>query len=117
MADVFIIKQGDLLRNLSATLGPIDPETGEVEEGDDLTDGVVIFNMRNADTGENKIEDGAVVVDDALTGEVHYEWQPGDTDEPGAFVGEFEVTYPGDKPITYPNDKLGFKIKITEEIA
>ena len=117
MPELFIIKQNDLRPHLYAVLGRIDEDSGEVPEGegDVITGATVVFSMRD-ENGTVKVDKEPVVVDDDEEGMVHYIWQEGDTDTAGTFYGEFQVTLAGE-PITYPNDKVGFKIKITEEIA
>jgi len=49
-------------------------------------------------------------------GRVRYAWQTGDTDTPGTFQGEFEVTYSTGEIETFPND--GFlAIEIIDDIV
>lgn len=58
-----------------------------------------------ADNGdvENVIEDDAEIVSPATSGRVRYTWQEGDTDEPGRYLGVFEV-YDGTDKLSLPND-------------
>ena len=118
MLTEFNIKQGDRRPYLYAVLGPTetDEETGEVTlTPQNLTGATVTFHMRDAG-GNAVISAGAVIVDDAPTGQVHYVWQAGDTDDPGKYLGEFQAQY-GTEAETFPNDTVGFNITITEEIA
>jgi len=117
MADeqVFKIKQGDRRPYLKGQLVTLD-EDGEVEGPQDLTGATVVFTMKNPKTGVVIIEEGPTTVLDIANGNVQYEWQEGDTDLAGDFLGEFEATF-GDEAETYPNGKLGFKIKITPQLA
>lgn len=113
---VFKIKQGDLRPYLKGQLVTLDDD-GEVEGPQQLSGATIVFTMVDAVTKVPVIiEQGAVILD-ALEGLVQYEWQNGDTDTPGNYLGEFEATWGGVEPETYPNGKLGFKIKITPELA
>jgi hypothetical protein len=112
----FFIKQNDRRKYLVVTLVNFDEEGGVIGP-QDLTDAdSVVFSMREKETGEIKVNRGPVVIDDAEAGEVHYEWQEGDTDTSGKYLGEFEVMF-GVKPQTFPNNKVGFKITITDDIG
>lgn len=119
MADpvVFKIKQGDRRPYLEVQLVRLD-ESGEVEGPQDLTGATdIVFTMRNKSTGITKIDRGTDVTTlDAVEGQVRYEWQDGDTDTIGNFLGEFEVSYSGEAE-TFPNGKLGFDIKVTEQLG
>ena len=53
---------------------------------------------------------GSVVIDQPMTivdeenGVVRYDWQSGDTDTPGTYYVEFEVTYQDLSVETFPNN-------------
>jgi hypothetical protein len=65
-----------------------------------------------------QVDEGAAdVVGDPTLGEVEYEWQPGDTDIAGNFLGEFDVLYTNGKTETFPNGEQGFPIKITAQLS
>jgi hypothetical protein len=44
------------------------------------------------------------VIDDAVSGRVHYQWLPGDTDAPGNYLAEWEILYPDGTRRTIPED-------------
>ena len=111
----FKIKQGDRRPYLEAQLVTRD-EAGEVEGPQDLTGATVVFTMKNKTDGSILIDEAPVTVVDSTEGMVQYEWEPGDTDLPGKYIGEFEATFT-DEPITFPNGKAGFDILITAELS
>lgn len=118
MAKDFKIKQGNTAPTLKAVLQRLN-EDGEVEGPADLT-GVdtVTFTMRNKATLVVQVDEGAAdVVGDPTLGEVEYEWQPGDTDIAGNYLGEFDVTYTNGKTETFPNGEAGFLIKVTAQLS
>jgi hypothetical protein len=118
MAKDFKIKQGNTAPLLKAVLQRLNDE-GEVEGPADLT-GVdtVTFTMRNKTSLVVQVDEGAAdVVGDPTLGEVEYEWQPGDTDIAGNFLGEFDVLYTNGKTETFPNGEQGFPIKITAQLS
>lgn len=92
-----VMKVGDLLPALRAQLTDID---GVIQE---LTGATVRFNLRHRGTSE-PILGGDCVVEDEAQGIVRYEWQEEDTEMPGEFEGEFEVTLSA-KTITFPNGR------------
>lgn len=113
---LFRIKQGDLRPYLKAQLVRLN-EDGEVEGPQDLTGATIVFTMVNKTTNERKINEApADIVGDPVEGMVQYEWEPGDTDTVGSFLGEFEASF-SSEPITFPNGKSGFDIKIVGELG
>jgi hypothetical protein len=118
MAKDFKIKQGNTAPVLKAVLQRTD-EDGEVEGPADLS-GVdtITFTMRNKTSLVVQVNEAeADVVGDPTLGEVEYEWQPGDTDVAGNFLGEFDVTYTNGKTETFPNGEDGFLIKIRAQLS
>lgn len=95
MAD-FTMKANDLAPSIEATLGF--EGTADLP---DLTGATVKFIMRADGQIAPKINALAVIVD-PVAAVVRYDWVVGDTDELGIFKGEWQVTYPGDKPQTFP---------------
>ena len=113
---LFRIKQGDLRPYLKVQLVTLTTD-GEVEGPQDLTGADIVFTMRDKATKVVVIEEApADIVGDPTEGWVQYEWEPGDTDALGSYLGEFEANC-GGEPLTFPNGKLGFDIKITEHLA
>lgn len=94
----FFIKQDDTSPELEVTL--YDEEGGNLIN---LLGSTVVFNMRNKNTGEVKVARGSCTLVDAENGVVKYPWQSGDTEDFGAFYGEFEVTYADSSVETFPN--------------
>lgn len=109
MAD-FTIGQDDLLPIIAATLK--DEQGAAV----DLTGASCKFHMGIA--GSPAKINATAVIDVAASGTVHYVWASGDTDTPGTYEAEWEVTYTaGSKPITFPNTATKISILVTEQIA
>lgn len=88
------IRQGDTHTALQATLK--DASGNPV----DLTGASVRFLMGRS--GQVTVDAGALIKD-ATGGVVWYVWQAGDTSTPGAYTGEFKVTFPDGSVETYPN--------------
>lgn len=114
----FIIKEGDNKPDLIV----------------DLTDANGLVNLDGLDEVRfhmRPIEGPTVVVDavaEALQtgsdpnytnkGRVKYEFQAGDTDVPGRYYGEFELTYVSGEILTFPNDGHNpLIIEVTGQIA
>ena len=92
----------------------------EILDGDDnavdVTGATVVFNM--AGGGVPKVAGGSVTLVTAASGVVKYVWQSGDTDTPGVYEGEFQVTFVGGKVETYPNSDAGrLTIIIAKELG
>jgi len=101
-------KKGDDADPYKATLEDVD---GAV----DLT-GVsqVRFYMRNAATGNKKINGKQMTVTDSANGKVKYEWDSEDVDETGLFEAEIVATFTdGDE--TFPSDDFK-SIRINPDI-
>lgn len=70
-----------------------------------LPDGTAVqFHMRPRKAGASPTLDAAATIIDADSGLVDFAWRAGDTDTPGLFWGEFEVTFPGGLVQTFPGD-------------
>lgn len=108
MAD-FTIKQGDTLPPIGATL------KDAAGAALDLTGASVRFHMRPGGESAASVDQVCEIVD-AAAGKVRYAWQVGDTDAPGSYVAEFEVTFSDGRVLTIPNT-TNLKIKIVAQIA
>lgn len=104
-------KEGD-------TASPIEDRLTD-EDGSDIplvgaTVAITVWK-RGADTATISDDTtGNVHVDDEELGHVRYEFQPGDLDEPGAHLYEWEVTYQSGETETWPNHKLGEDLVVTD---
>lgn len=77
------------------------------------TDATVMFHMRPY--GEETpviVAEGVIVT---IGGIVEYEWAEGDTDAPGSYEAEFEVTYADGTVETFPSEGY-IPVEITEAI-
>src|SRR5690606_41602219 len=96
------MRQKDTPGRREGTLGaPGIGEPGELPE--DASGG---FIMRGGGGGSAKISAEAEIVNHTER-RVGYEWQPGDTNDAGEYIAEFEVTYPAtestpERVRTYP---------------
>lgn len=97
MAHTFTVKQNDLLPVIA---GVLKDRNGVV---DLTTANTIRFIMRPATGGTLKVDSPAVFDGPRVDGGWSYAWQDGDTDTPGFFDFEVEVTFPGPKTLTFPN--------------
>lgn len=105
------VGQGDRLPFASGRLN--DNTTGA---GVSLAGAVVRFTMTNDQTGVVKVNRALCTIVDGLKGEVEYRWETGDTDTPGMFLAEWEVTIDG-RQLTFPNDGTKQLISINPQLA
>lgn len=97
----FFLKAHDVLPSIQASL-----TSGGTAV--DLTGATVKFIMRAADAnfapsnGTAKINTTAVIVSPATSGVVRYDWATQDTDSPGNYVAEWQVTFTDSKVETFP---------------
>ena len=93
----FKIKAHDRRPSIQTTLGF---DGGGVPA---LTGSVAFIMRATGSTGPPAIKAPAVVVD-ADAGTVRYDWQAGDTDLPGEYLAEWEVTDTAGLKMTFPTD-------------
>lgn len=77
------------------------------EYGDpvDLTDATARFRMAEINSGENVINNQAIVLDSPEDGAVAYQWNDGDTDVEGTFLAEFAIDYDGNTGADFDADE------------
>lgn len=109
MAFDFAIKKGDTNPALKARLKDVNGRNV------DITGSNVDFHMRPEGENEKKIQAVATITN-AQNGEVEYDWEVGDTDDPGRYEAEFQVNYSNGDVETFPNDGY-IIIKIDPEVA
>ncbi|RCU47919.1 DUF2479 domain-containing protein [Haloplanus salinus] len=80
----------------------------------DITGATVRFHLKAPGSETPKVNESASILD-AAAGRVAYQWIAGDTDTPGTFFAEFEVTHSDGNPETFPSDPL--VVYIREELA
>jgi len=98
---VFTIKKGDTSPALTATLIDTDGEPAALTLAENVE-----FHL-NIPYEDGKISSDLtenVSILDAAEGRVQYDWQEGDTDEPGQREAEFVVEYDNGKTQSFPND-------------
>lgn len=83
----------------------------------DISGATVKFNMKLASGATTaKVSSGATV-NSAPAGDVQYDWALVDTDTPGAYNGEFEVTFGSGKVETFPNrDDQKLQITVSHQV-
>jgi len=77
----------------------------------------VDFHMRDVDYNTIIDDDttGNVSVDAAVSGDVSYQWQSGDTDTLGSYKAEFVVTYSDGTTQSFPTRGM-YDVEVTEDI-
>lgn len=98
------IKQNDLAPSIRATFFSYD-----------LTGATVLFSMFDLEGNAKITNASAVVVVANPDGIVQYDWVSGDTDTPGTYRAEFQVTK-GGIPETFPNSGYIY-VQILSELA
>lgn len=81
----------------------------------DLTGATAKFIMVDSKTRTMKVA-ASVTIKDAANGVIEYAWAEGDTDTPGDYLGEVEITYADGKMITAPSSGH-IPVKIHAELA
>lgn len=81
-----------------------------------VTGATVIFRMKKVRSDTLKVESAGSVVDGAA-GHIRYAWVTGDTDTPGRYECEFQVTFSDGSIETFRNGENNLKIQITPELG
>lgn len=110
MTDTAFLKQNDTSPTLDAIL--IDAAGNVV----DVTGASVQFHMQRIGQSALKIDAAATVVDGAA-GHVRYTLQAGDTDTPGSYKAEYEVTFLDGTVETFKNTPDQLRVVITPELG
>lgn len=110
MTDTAYLKQNDTSPTLDAILTDAD---GNVV---DVTGASVQFHMQKIGATTLKIDAAATVVDGAA-GHVRYTLQNGDTDTPGSYKAEYEVTFLDGSIETFKNTPDQLRVVITPELG
>jgi hypothetical protein len=99
MAD-FVTKTGSLLEPLLLTL------LGSDGAPIDLTLATAaVFSLREPLSGALAVDGGALaILAPPTAGKVRYDWAAGDVDTAGLYLGEVELSWPGDLNQRVPND-------------
>ena len=92
----FRMVKGDRKPSIQATL------TWKDGSAVDLTNCTAKFHMKKGDTV--KVNKDASIVDPPTDGIVQYDWEDGDTDVDGVWLGEFEITFADGTTCTWPTD-------------
>lgn len=107
----FTIKSGDTLPSIEATL------KDDTDTVVDLTGSAVRFHLSSGTSKNNtNVIDAPAVIVNAAGGVVRYDWQTGDTDTPGKYVAEWEVTFGPGAIETFPNG-ADLTVNIFPELA
>lgn len=104
------IKEGDTAPYLDATCRGSD---GKVRN---VTGALVRFHMTIPGAATMKVDAAGTVVD-GPNGVVRYALQSGDTDTPGKYHCEYEVTYPDGRVETFPNDDKPLVLIVSPQLA
>ena len=110
MTQTAYIKQNDTSPTLDAILTDAD---GNVV---DVTAASVRFHMQKIGATTLKVDAAATVVDGAA-GHVRYTLQAGDTDTPGSYKAEYEVTFLDGSIETFKNTPDQLRVVITPELG
>jgi hypothetical protein len=106
----FFLKRNDTAPSIRATL----------KDGSDaavnLTGATVKFHMRTVFGNTTKIDATANIIAPETNGVVQYNWTTADTNTPGTFFGEFEVTHSDGTVETFPNNSF-VTVEVTEDIT
>ena len=92
----FILKQNDTSPAISAVLKD---SAGAVI---DLSSASAVFHMKAVGASTLKV-DASASVTDPENGAIQYDWASGDTDTPGTYYAEFQVTYTDGSVESFPN--------------
>lgn len=107
MSQTFYIKSGDTSPSILYELSPASVI---------LTGASVFFLLSRSPGASPEFRKAGSVHVASGTPTVRYDWEAGDTDEPGNFYGEFEVTYADGSIETFPN-KGYISVVVTKDLG
>lgn len=110
MTNTFYIKRNDTRPEINIIV--IDESSGNPLN---LTGATATFSMKKAGASAPKITRAAAQIADAAAGKVKYSWATGDTNDPGIYRAEFEVTFSGGGKATFPGDGY-IEVHILEDV-
>ena len=110
MTQTAYIKQNDTSPTLDAILTDDDGNPVNVFGAS------VRFHLKKLGATALKVDAAATVVD-GEAGHVRYALQAGDTDTPGSYKAEFEVTFPDGSIETFTNTPTQLRVVITPELG
>jgi hypothetical protein len=110
MTDTAYLKQNDTSPTLDAIL------TDANGDPVDVTNATVRFHMMQIGATTLKIDAAASVIDGAA-GHVRYALREGDTDTPGSYKAEYEVTFLDGSIETFKNTPDQLRVVITPELG
>lgn len=110
-----VLKEGDTEPNFEAQL--LDGDNQPVVL-DNVTDSDLSFHMRQRGAPSTKIDSDSMTITASDQGKVKYEWADdgSDTDAPGTFDAEVELTDSDGEITTFPGDGY-VTIQIKEQLA
>lgn len=97
---MFILKENNTSPILRATLKDVNKTVIN------LTGATVQFRMKEVGGTVLKVNTSASIVGSADNGVVQYVWTSSDTNQPGSFNAEFDVTYADGSKETFPNEEF-----------
>lgn len=110
-----VLKEGDTEPNFEAQL--LDGENKPVDLAN-VTGSALSFHMRQKGAPATKIDSSSMTITSADKGQIKYEWADdgSDTDTPGEFDAEVELTDADGEITTFPGDGY-VTIKIEEQLT
>ena len=105
----FVMKMGDSIPPLAATLRGIDDSTPE------LTGATVMLHIHRLGSAESTLEFVAEIVD-IPSGKVQYTWPAPQDLDPGLYYGEWEVFFADGTIERFPNDQF-FTMRIVRNLV
>lgn len=115
MAEVYV-KRSDTAPAFRAILKDANDDPVPLTEDDGLR---FVMSTQRGDVYpwiKDVVIDGTPTLGDS-TGEVVYQWEPGDTDVAGGYIAEVEVTFEDGTKETFPNDREGFSVAIVKDLV